>query len=177
MKDETGRLGPSQTSEDARRAPEDPMLPLLRENYAQIAKDILRPLVEIFAITRNMCGGDAQKAEILLLIALRTAMHPRFARLSYAEIASGEVEAYESLSTNVRSIADSSGMPRETVRRKVAELVSAGLVERRGNKLSLRPNASTVLTPLRDGVLRLVAAHYRLASSLLRPPVGPEERL
>jgi hypothetical protein len=160
--------GAAERGQDRRRPSEDPILPLLRERYPQIAKDILRPLVDIFAITRRICDGDTQKSEILLLIALRTATHPDFARLTYEEIASGESERYESLSTNVRSIADSSGMPRESVRRKVAELISEGLVERRGNKLSLCPTASRPLTPLRDGALRLVASNYRLVGGLVR---------
>jgi hypothetical protein len=169
------QTGHPQTVEDPRRSFEDPILPLLRARYPQIAKDILRPLVDVFAITRNMCGGDTQKSEILLLIALRTATHPDFVRLTYEEIVSGESERYQSLSTNVRSIADSSGMPRENVRRKVAELVSAGLVERRGNKLSLCPRASRPLTPLRDSALRLVASNYRLAGGLLRLDQTPGE--
>jgi hypothetical protein len=167
--------GPVQTGADPGRSSEEPILPLLREAYPQIAKDILRPLVDIFAVTRSMCEGDTQKSEILLLIALRTAMHPDFARLTYDEIASGACDRYESLSTNVRSIADSSAMPRESVRRKVAELVAGGLVERRGNMLSLSPMASRPLTPLRDSALRLVAGNYRLVRSLLRPAPRREE--
>ena len=171
------RDGHALAGEHPRRPPEDPVLALLREHYPQIAKEILRSLVDIFAITRSMCEGDTQKSEILLLIALRTATHPDFARLSYEEIVSGECGSYESLSTNVRSIADSSGMPRESVRRKVAELVAAGLVERRGNKLSLCPRASRPLTPLRDSALRLVAGNYRLVDGLLRLSPRLEETL
>jgi hypothetical protein len=152
-----------------RRPTEDPIVTLLREAYPSVAKELLRPLVELFAETRAMCSGDLQKSEILMLIGLRTLAHPDFARLAYSDIAAGAVERYGTLGTNVRSIADSTGIPRETVRRKVAELVTAGLVERRANRLALCPRASLVLAPLREAALRLAATNFHLVSGLLRP--------
>lgn len=172
MTDPVGRRR-APSPEAAPAAREDPLLPLLRRNYPRIANDILRPLVDIIATCRATCGGDAQKSEILLLIALRTVAHPAFGTMSIEDIASGRAESYASLSTNVRSIADSSGIPRETVRRKVAELISAKLVARRGNRLSLCPQASAVLSPVREACLRLIASNYRLAASCLRS--GPDE--
>ena len=167
----------AETHHSAPGPAEDPLLVFLRQRYPLLAKDILRHLVDLCAVTRSICAGDAQKSEILLLIALRTAAHPDFATLSYEEIAGGEAASYGSLSTNVRSIADSSGIPRETVRRKVAELVAEGLVERQGNKLLLRPSASKVIGPVREAALRLVAANYQLVSAALsqaRPERGPQ---
>ena len=60
----------------------------------------------------------------------------------------------------MRSIADSSGIPKETVRRKVAALVREGLVLREGNNLSLSLAATPALTPVRDAVLKLAARNY-----------------
>lgn len=167
--------GTAPSAQEATPSREDPLMPILRRNYPRIANDILRPLVDLIAICRTTCGGDAQKSEILLLIALRTVAHPAFSRMSFEDIASGQAESYDSLTTNVRSIADSSGMPRETVRRKAAELITAGLVARRGNKLSLRPEASSALTPLREACLRLIASNYRLAAGCLRSPQDEDE--
>jgi hypothetical protein len=144
----------------------------MRGAYPRLAKDLLRPLLALLATARAMCGGDSQKSEILMLIAMRTIEHPDFAKLSYESIASGSAPAYRSLGTNIRSIADSAGMPRETVRRKVAELTAAGLVTRKGNALSLNPAASVAMGPLRDAVLRLAVANYELVSGLVKPAPG-----
>jgi len=145
------------------------LLALLRQAYPRLAKDLMRPLLAVFADARSMCGGDSQKSEILMLIAMRSVEHPDFTKLSYETIAAGEASAYRSLGTNIRSIADSAGIPRETVRRKVAELTAAGLVVRNGNALSLAPRASRLMGPLRDSMLRLAAANFELVSALVRP--------
>jgi hypothetical protein len=148
------------------------LLALLRQAYPRLAKELMRPLLAVLATTRSICGGDSQKSEILLLIAMRSIEHPDFMKLSYETIAAGEAAVYRSLGTNIRSIADSAGIPRETVRRKVAELTASGLVVRDGNALSLAPSASRVIGPLRESVLRLAATNFELVSALARPPAG-----
>ena len=148
------------------------LLALLRQPYPRLAKELLRPLLAVLASARSICDGDSQKSEILLLIAMRSVEHPDFVKLSYETIAAGEAPVYRSLGTNIRSIADSAGIPRETVRRKVAELAAAGLVIRDGNALSLAPAASLAIGPLRDCLLRLAAANFELVSTLVRPPAG-----
>lgn len=147
-------------------------LPLVRRAYPRLAKDLLRPLLAIMAGARAMCGGDAQKSEILLLIAMRSIEHPDFAKMSYEEIASGSGPGYHSLGTNIRSIADSADMPRETVRRKVAELTAAGLVTRKGNALSITPAASLAMGRLREAMLRLAILNYELVGGLVKPAQG-----
>jgi hypothetical protein len=148
------------------------LLALLRQAYPRLAKELLRPLLAVLATARSICGGDSQKSEILLLIAMRSVEHPDFAKLSYETIVAGEASVYRSLGTNIRSIADSAGIPRETVRRKVAELTAAGLIIRDGNALSLAPCASRAIGPLRDSVLRLAAANFELVATLVRPSRG-----
>jgi hypothetical protein len=146
---------------------ENPALTALRDSYAQVARDLIRPLVELFAIARSVCGGDGECSEILLLIALRTVEHPAFGKLTYEEIVSGRADAYQSLITNMRSISDSTGIARETVRRKVRRLVALGWVGREDNGVFLNPAASPALTPLREALLRLAAQNHDLVRSLL----------
>lgn len=150
------------------------VLALVRQAYPRVAKDLLRPLLAVLASARGICRGDTLKSEILMLIAMRSVEHPDFAKLSYETIVSGTAASYGSLGTNIRSIADSSGIPRETVRRKVAELTAAGLIERKGNSLSLSPTASPVMEPLREAVLRLAVTNFELVWGLARPT--PNER-
>src|SRR3546814_626584 len=124
---------------------------LLSRNYGHVGKDILTPVLELFAAARTAFDGDVERAVVLLEVALRTLQDPRLADVDLETLLSGSLGPYyPSLSTNMRSIADSSGIPKETVRRKVAALVADGLVLREGNALSLSPAASPVLTPIRE---------------------------
>ena len=139
---------------------------LLSQNYGLVAKDLFTPLLEVFGAARSAFDGDVERAVVLLEIAVRTLQDPRLANIDLKTVLSGEIERYPSLSTNMRSIADSSGIPKETVRRKVAALMADGLVLREGNNLSLSPKASPVFTPLREAILKLAARNYETIAAL-----------
>jgi hypothetical protein len=133
---------------------------LLAQNYGLVAKDLFTPVLDVFGVARSAFDGDIEKAVVLLEVAVRTMQDPSLSHVDLKTILSGTIETYPSLSTNMRSIADSSGIPKETVRRKVAALVQEGLILRRGNNLSLSTTATPVLTPVRDAVLKLAARNY-----------------
>jgi hypothetical protein len=139
---------------------------LLSQNYGLVAKDLFTPLLDVFGAARSTFDGDVERVVVLLEVAVRTLHDPRLAAVDLQTVLSGTIEVYPSLSTNMRSIADSSGIPKETVRRKIAALVADGLVLRDGNNLSLSPRASPVLTPLRDAILRLAARNYETVAAL-----------
>ena len=139
---------------------------LLSENYGLVAKDLFTPLLDVFGAARSAFDGDVEKAVVLLEVAVRTLQDPGMSRLDLKTVLSGTIESYPSLSTNMRSIADSSGIPKETVRRKVAALVQEGLILRRGNNLSLSTTATPALTPVRDAVLKLAARNYESVAGL-----------
>ncbi len=149
---------------------------LLGQNYGLVAKDLFTPLLDVFAAARSAFDGDLEKAVVLLEVAIRTLQDPRLAGIDLNTVLRGEMENYPSLSTNMRSIADSSGIPKETVRRKVAALVAQGLVLRHGNRLSLSTTASPVLTPVREAVLKLAARNYETVAALQNRKVGPPDR-
>jgi hypothetical protein len=125
---------------------------LLRDQYHLVAKDIVGPLVDVLTTARAVFAGDLDKCLILLVIALRTTQAGPIRDIRLEEVLRGEVAEYPSLYTNVRSVADSTGVPRETVRRKVAALVEAGWVTRKGDDLALTPLASQHLTPMREAL-------------------------
>jgi DNA-binding MarR family transcriptional regulator len=154
------------------------VLPRLRAAYPRLAGDLLRPILDVLSKARQICGGDLEMSEILLVIAVRTVEHPAFARLSYEEIEAGAAPRYPSLTTNCRSIAASTGIPRETVRRKVASLIEAGLVERERRRLAVRVTASATIAPLREALLRCAVIHHAAVHSALEDrnrssPKGP----
>ena len=139
---------------------------LLSQNYGLVAKDLFTPLLEVFGAARSAFDGDVEKAVVLLEVAVRTMQDPSLSHLDLKAVLSGTIENYPSLSTNMRSIADSSGIPKETVRRKVAALVEDGLILRHGNSLSLSTKATPAMTPIRDALLRLAARNYETVANL-----------
>lgn len=80
---------------------------------------------------RRACDGDLDLFLVLTIIGERT-FSPRFApdAMSHTEFLEGTVESVEPLAINLQSIADYSGIPRETVRRKVEQLIAKGWVRR-----------------------------------------------
>ena len=139
---------------------------LLSQNYGLVAKDLFTPVLDVFGAARSAFDGDVEKAVILLEVAVRTLQTRNMAGLDLQTVLSGAIKSYPTISTNMRSISDSSGIPKETVRRKVAALVKDGLLLRQGNYLSLSPTASRALTPIRSAVLKLAARNYESITGL-----------
>ena len=139
---------------------------LLSQNYGLVAKDLFTLQLDVFGAARSAFDGDVEKAVVLLEVAVRTLQDPRMASIDLKTVLSGTLDIYPRLTTNMRSIADSSGIPKETVRRKVAALVKEGLILRQGNNLSLSPAASPALTPVREAILKLAARNYESVAGL-----------
>jgi hypothetical protein len=139
---------------------------LLSQNYGLVAKDLFTLQLDVFGAARSAFDGDVEKAVVLLEVAVRTLQDPRLASIDLKTVLSGTLDIYPRLTTNMRSIADSSGIPKETVRRKVSALVKEGLLLRQGNNLSLSPAASPALTPVREAILKLAARNYESVAGL-----------
>jgi hypothetical protein len=153
---------------------DSPLTPLLRQRYAYLAKDLLGPMLDTLNIGRATCGGDLDKLLIMLVVALRTAEDKRALDIDPEAVLSGAIDVFPSLSTNVRSIADSTGIPKENVRRKVAALVEAGWIHRDDNSLSLAPHASRMLTGFREQMFQL-AVRYHQTVAALEPELEQEK--
>ena len=141
---------------------------LLRSQYALVAKNLLCPLLNTLMVARTSFDGDLEQFLIFIVVAQRTAEDVRTQKLKLEDVLSGEVETYPSLRTNVRSIADSTGIPRETVRRKIAQLIARGWVERVEDGLAITPSASRALTPVREQILESAAHAHEVVARLLR---------
>ena len=150
------------------------------EQYPRIASELLNPLLDLLTRSRDACGGDVEKFLIVLAVAVRTAQHPKFKALSPEQLLSGEIEVFPSLRTNIRSIADSMGMPKETVRRKVLELSEAGWMMRDGRDVFFTTRAYQELVPVRESIERLALRHFEVVSACLEgdlehpTPQGPQ---
>lgn len=105
---------------------------------------------------RRACDGDLDLFLVLTIIGERT-FSPRFApdAMSHTEFLEGTVESVEPLAINLQSIADYSGIPRETVRRKVETLIEKGWVMRDERKfVTATDKANDSLVGLTESTLR-----------------------
>jgi hypothetical protein len=139
---------------------------LVADNYPAIARSLLRPLLHLLSLSREACGGDVDKFLIMLVIAIRTTEHDRFATYSQAQLLSGEIPVFPTLGTNVRSVAESTGTPKETVRRKVSELIEAGWISREGNELRFTAVAYQDLAVVRVAIEDLAVSNFRVVADL-----------
>lgn len=142
---------------------------LLRKEYARVGGEIWTPFLDYLVAARTHFGGDLDLLIIYILIGLRTLQDPRTGPISLEAIEDGRIKALPSLFTNVRSIADSTAIPYETVRRKVARLVEMGWVERDGDNLSLTVKALIEFGELRPKLFALLAATHEAIAKLLTP--------
>ena len=139
----------------------------LEANYHQIASDLLRQQLATMHVVYGIFGGDFEAFYILGVIAQRTVEHQAFKASPMAEWVGGEDRALPSLTTNVRSVAHSTGIPEETVRRKVMVLVSRGWICKDGNRLSYTAKGAQELEAVRHALLDLAAQNYRTVAATL----------
>jgi DNA-binding MarR family transcriptional regulator len=112
------------------------------------------------SVAREAFGGDVEKFLILLVIALRTAEHRQARQIPFKQFAEGDLEALPSLYTNIGSVAEVTGIPEETVRRKVAQLRERGWVTRTDHRLAYTPKGARELAPVRAALIRVAAEVY-----------------
>jgi hypothetical protein len=144
------------------------LLRLVAGNYPVIAHSLLRPLLDLFSVSRQACGGDMDKFLIMLVVAIRTTEHKLFATYSQAQLLSGEIPVFPSLGTNVRSVADSIRAPKETIRRKVGELIEAGWIAREHNELRFTTLAYQQLAGARAAIEHLAVRNFETVADLIQ---------
>jgi hypothetical protein len=102
----------------------------------------------MLVVCRKLCDGDLDLVLILSAIGTRTLMNRRTAGLSYSEFREGHRPAGVSRHINLQSIAEGTGIPRETVRRKINSLIERGRVRRNeDNTLEVTGQAVADLAP------------------------------
>jgi hypothetical protein len=146
------------------------MLAQVSENYPSIAPDLLQPLLRFMTVARTVVGGDADKILLMLIIGVRTTQHPDFADLTLEELNSGDVPVLPSLGINVRSIADSIGMPKETVRRKVGELIEAGWLVRADHDLRYTAEGYKAVASAREAIESMAVRYFEVVQRVAATP-------
>ena len=120
--------------------------------HAQHVGALTRHLVEC----RQAFGGDLDLFLVMTIIGERTfPARNAPAEMSHAQFVHGHVGDTEAAAINQQSIADYSGIPRETVRRKIEILIEKGWILRDECKLlTATDKANAELLPLTESTMR-----------------------
>jgi DNA-binding MarR family transcriptional regulator len=128
-------------------------------------------LTRFLIACRRSFDGDLDLFLVLAVIGDRT-FSERHAdpNLTYDEFRSVGTPGTRPIDINLRSIAAFSGIPRETVRRKIAELESRGWITRnKDGSLAATRKASADLEPLTEAGIEYVAGMLELLKDKSRP--------
>jgi DNA-binding MarR family transcriptional regulator len=107
-----------------------------------------RGFTTLLIMCRKLCDGDLDQALILSAIGTRSLMNRRTSGLNYADFLEGRRTSEVSRHINLQSIADGTGIPRETVRRKINSLIDRGWIQRNAdNTLEVTDKAVADLAP------------------------------
>ena len=111
---------------------------------------------------RKFFNGDLDLCLVMMVIGERTFTHKNAPDISYAQWADAPVGSVKHEAINLQSIADYSGIPRETVRRKLDWLVARGWVARDDRRyVYATDQAKRDLQGLTEGNLRYLSALRR----------------
>jgi len=129
-------------------------------------------LAEFLIACRRAFKGDIDMFLVLTVIGDRT-FSQRHADpdLDYEAFKAGAAQSTTSLDINLRSIADFSGIPRETVRRKINQLVELGWVAKQPDgSLRATSKAKTELEPLTLASIQYISEMMQLFSETFETP-------
>lgn len=130
----------------------------LVRSFGQIWPVHVEHFTELLIALRRQFDGDLDRMLVLAVIGLRTLPARRVRELSYADFEAG-LAAEEPSPINVQSIAETTGIPRETVRRKVQALEKAGWIERQdGGYLAVSAQARQDLSSGTEATFRYLLA-------------------
>jgi predicted Rossmann fold nucleotide-binding protein DprA/Smf involved in DNA uptake len=130
----------------------------LTRHFGQIWPLHVEHFTELLITLRREFGGDLDRMLVLAVVGMRSLPPQRVQGRSFAEFQAGDL-AQQPRPINVQSIAETTGIPRETVRRKVAELEAAGWIERREDgHLMVDPRAREDLAPATQATMRYLVA-------------------
>ncbi|WP_298715924.1 hypothetical protein [uncultured Oceanisphaera sp.] len=136
----------------------------LTTHFERIWPAHVEALTELLIQLRQQFDGDLDLMLILGIIGTRTQPARLASAMTYAQFTAHDRPTPVSRPINIQSVAECSGIARETVRRKVGRLENMGLVTREANgNLLVTPQATGELTPSTEASLRYMAVmrkHY-----------------
>ena len=151
------------------------LVELMIQRSPAVAYDVSEPLARFFKEARDLCGGDLDKAQVMLEIIVRANQHPGYRTLEPDVLEAAAQAPLPSLGANVSSIAASTGIPKESVRRKVLELIAAGWVIRDGRNLHYSVEGFHAIAPAREAMFRMYARAYEVVGALVEAAAAKAE--
>lgn len=147
---------------------------LLLQHFSEVWPVHNRGFAALLIECRRHFGGDMEQLLILAVIGDRGLYPKRVRDLTFGDWISGASPHCPPRPINTQSIADSTGIPRETVRRKVDRLIQRGWVERRCDRgLAVTQRAAKELAPATEATLDYLIAlanvFQRVASTVPAP--------
>jgi hypothetical protein len=172
--DDDDAYGPSDEAAMGQTRMSSAMEERVRANFGRIWPVHVSSLTRFLIECRHTFDGDLDMLLVLAVIGDRTFSHRRAnPALDFDAFQSREKEQTPPEDINVRSIADFSGIPRETVRRKVAQLLEKGWVTRNDDGfITASRQANTELEPLTRTSIRYIARMMALVDELNREGSG-----
>jgi DNA-binding MarR family transcriptional regulator len=143
----------------------------VKSAFGRIWPTHVASLTRFLIACRKSFDGDLDLFLVLAVIGDRT-FSERHAdpKLTYEEFKFVGTPGTTAIDINLRSIAAFSGIPRETVRRKIADLESRGWITRnKDGSLTATRKASADLEPLTEAGIEYVAAMLELLKEQFRP--------
>lgn len=128
----------------------------LRKNFGRLHARHVAALTRHLIECRRVCDGDLDLFLVLSIIGERTFTARNVPDdMSHDQFLTGTVRDLEPAAINLQSIADYSGIPRETVRRKIETLIEKGWVERDERRfVTATDKANESLRGLTESTLR-----------------------
>ncbi|MFM7028211.1 MAG: helix-turn-helix domain-containing protein [Chakrabartia sp.] len=134
----------------------------LHHHFGQIHAESVAALCTYLIDCRQFFDGDLDLFLVLMIVGERTFAGRNAPDISLDQWATTPVDAVKHEAINLQSIADYSGIPRETVRRKLDWLVQRGWVARDGRRYFYATDrAKQDLDGLTKGNLRYLEALQR----------------
>lgn len=132
---------------------------VLRQHFGRIWPIHVQGFTELLIALRRHFRGDLDLMLVLAVIGSRTLPSRRVDGLSYADFANDQRLDTVASPINLQSVAECSGIPRETVRRKVRDLETMGWVDRReGGVLAVTKKAARELETATEATFRYLVA-------------------
>jgi len=131
----------------------------ITSHFGHIFPTHVDALCELLIVLRKQFMGDLDLMLILAIIGSRALPARQSSSMTYAEFISDERENRIVQPINIQSIAECSGIARETVRRKVKKLEELGLVERNSEgMLAVTAKSIEQLKPATEASLQYLVA-------------------
>ena len=127
-------------------------------------------LCELLIVLRQQFFGDLDLMLILAIIGSRALPARQTSNMTYAEFISDNTKDRADQPINIQSIAECSGIARETVRRKVHKLEDLGFIARDpSGMLTVTDKAINQLAPATEASLQYLITHGS-SSLAVTPP-------